>query len=101
MLANFSRSKPLTSGNCALLPTPCGFLRTSCRRTPLSLPSLIPTPVIRKFTAKLRAVNEPYITQPISNERNEDEAEMLHQDSGAGDVQLNEEGSHSEVGVCC
>lgn len=97
---NFSRSKPLTSVSCPLLPTPCSFLGSSSRRTRLSLPSLIPAPVLRKSVSqKLRAVNEPYVTQSVSNERSEGESEVLHQDSRADDVQLNEEGSPSEVGV--
>lgn len=92
--------KPLASGSCSLLPTPCTFLGRSCRRTALSLPSLIPIPVLRKSVAhELRAVNEPYVTQSISNERNEGESEVVPEGSRADDVQLNEEGSPSEVGV--
>lgn len=85
------------AGCCRLLTTPCIFLRSSsCRRTPISLPSLVPTPVLRKRIAqKLRSVNEPYVTQPISNERNGDEPEVLHNGSSA--VQLSEEGSPPEV----
>lgn len=90
--------KPLASGSCSLLPTPCTFLGRSCRRTALSLPSLIPIPVLRKSVAhELRAVNEPYVTQSISNERNEGESEVVPEGSRADDVQLNEEGSPSEL----
>ena len=97
---DFSRSKPLTSGSCTLSPASCSFLGSSSRRTPLSLPSLIPAPVFRKSIAqKLRAVNEPYVTQSIRNERSEGESEVRHEDSRDDDVQLNEEGSPSEVGV--
>ena len=109
---DFARSKALTSGSRTLLPMPYSFLGSSCRRTPLSVPSLIPTPVIRKTIAqKLRAVNEPYLTQSITSEKNEGESEVLHEYPGADAlqldeegssvdaVQLNERGSSSEVGV--
>lgn len=74
---------------CTLRTLPCRA--SSCRRTPLPLPSLVPTPVLRRRIAyKLRSVNEPSVTQSISNE---DEPEVVSHNGS----QLSEEGSHPEV----